>query len=333
MAIDHAIWIALRARDDHRVVIHSHDLQDSVDFELSRLVKGDGWSEYVKGVAHELQMAGLTLKGWDGVVMGDVPKGAGLSSSAALELATARAFATVSEFDWDPERMARLAQKAENEWVGVQCGIMDQMASAASLEGHALFLDCRTLEIQHVPLPEGSVVVVLDTSTRRGLVDSAYNERRAQCEAAARFFKVNALRDVSVSEFEAGEGRMANDAVMRRARHIITENQRVLDAVAAMRLGDVQRVGELLNLSHASLRDDFEVTNDALNRIVEAAQAQPACHGARMTGAGFGGCAVALVRRDSVEDFTAAVTAIYGGSTGLEPRIYPCQASAGANLQ
>ena len=333
MAIDRAVWIALRPREDRRVVVHSLDLQSSEDFDLDRLIKGEGWVEYLKGVAHELQSAGYELKGWEGVIMGDVPTGAGLSSSAALELATARSFAVVSGFEWDPPEMARLSQKAENEWVGVNCGIMDQMASAASRAGHALFLDCRTLETQHVPLPEKAVVVVLDTSTRRGLVGSAYNERRAQCEAAARFFNVSALRDVSVARFEQRKDQIRDAVVMRRARHIITEDQRVQDAMRAMRRDDVAHLGELLNASHASLRDDFEVTNMALNRIVEAAQVQPACYGARMTGAGFGGCAVALVRKDGVESFTGAVTTTYRGATGLEPRIYVCRPSPGASLE
>ncbi|MGE5250118.1 MAG: galactokinase, partial [Bacteroidota bacterium] len=217
MAIDRGIWIALRPRRDRRVHVVSEDFGSSASFDLSALRKGEGWIEYVKGVAHELIEAGYPVRGWEGVMMGDVPRGAGLSSSAALELATARAFASVSDFEWDPAGMASLAQRAENGWVGVMCGIMDQMASAASIAGHALFLDCRTLEIQHVPLPSEASVVVLDTSTRRGLVGSAYNERRAQCEAAARFFGVRALRDVSVEEFERRSGGMKDETVMRRA--------------------------------------------------------------------------------------------------------------------
>ncbi len=341
MAIDHAVWIALRSRDDDWVRVHSLDdkapfdpsLSLSADFKLSQLEKGVGWAEYLKGVAWALTEAGYTLRGWEGIILGDVPRGAGLSSSAAVELATARAFAAVSGFAWDAKLMAQLAQKAENQWVGVNCGIMDQMSSAASKAGHALFLDCRTLEIQHVPLPKDVAVVVLDTSTRRGLVASAYNERRAQCEAAARFFEVKALRDVSVAEFEKRKDEMKDDVVMRRARHIITENQRVLDAMEAMRMDDVVRLGKLFNASHASLRDDFEVSSDALNQIVEAAQAQSACYGARMTGAGFGGCAVALVRRDSVDAFAEAVGAAYKSRSGLEAMIYICQPSNGANVQ
>jgi galactokinase len=273
------------------------------------------------------------LTGWEGIMEGDVPEGAGLSSSAAVELAAARAFAATAGIPWDAAEMARLCQKAENGWVGVNSGIMDQMASAASQAGSALFIDCRTLATRHVPLPEGAVVMVLDTSTRRGLVGTAYNERRSQCEAAARFFGVPALRDVSVEEFERRKDEISYEPVMRRARHIIYENRRVLEAVEAMHTGDLPLLGELFNQSHLSLRDDFEVTNDALDQIVAAAQFQPSCYGARMTGAGFGGCAVALVEPDSVDAFSAEVTATYRRNTGLEARIYACRPAAGASVE
>lgn len=343
MAIDRAVWIALRPRADRRVALHSLDLGRSADFELDSLRReGAGWIEYVKGVANELQAEGFALRGWEGVMAGDVPRGAGLSSSAAVEMAAARAFAAVSGLAWDAVRIARIGQRAENNWVGVQCGIMDQAVSAAAKAGHALFLDCRTLEYKHVPLPKDAVAVVLDTSTRRGLVDSAYNERRSQCEQAARFFGVKALRDVSVEKFEEERGKKKeglDEIAWKRARHVVTENERVLQAVEAMRRDDPVTLGKLFNASHASLRDDFEVTNDALNWIVESAQAQSACYGARMTGAGFGGCAVALVRRDSAEAFANAVGAEYRlrlalseiEGSGLEAKIYVCQASEGAN--
>jgi galactokinase len=331
MAIDRAIWVAIRPRDDQQVQVRSLDYKKSVKFPLGDLIKGDGWVEYIKGVAYELQTDGFQLDGWEGVLGGDVPKGAGLSSSAALELATARAFAAVSGFVWEPTQMARIGQKAENRWVGVNCGIMDQMVSAAAQVGHALFLDCRSLEYEQVPLPQGVAVVVMDTSTRRGLVGSAYNERRAQCEAAAEFFGVPALRDVSLEKFNEKSSELEN-TVMRRARHVITENQRVLDAVAAMRAGDVHKLGNLFNESHTSMRDDFEITNEALNQIVEAAQAHPACFGARMTGGGFGGCAVALVDEERVETFTSAVVEAYHQSSGLNAQFYVCQPSQGASV-
>jgi galactokinase len=331
MAIDHAVWIALAPRTDSTVRIHSLDLQADAAFDLNSLAKGEGWIEYVKGVASELQKTGRKLRGFDAVMTGDVPRGAGLSSSAAVELATARAFAAVSGFEWDAVEMAAISQKAENRWVGVNCGIMDQMASAASKEGYALFLDCRTLEIQHAPLPEKTSVVILDTSTRRGLVDSAYNERRSQCEEAARWFEVKALRDVGVDQLKKGDGKLS-EVVMKRARHIVTENARVLEAVQVMKAGDVKRLGELFNASHASLRDDFEVTNEALNQIVECVQEQPSCHGARMTGAGFGGCAVALVKEENTPEFVDAVSSAYKHKSGLNASLYVCKPSAGADV-
>jgi galactokinase len=335
MAIDRAIWLALRPRSDDKIRIISLDLKTESAFELHSLTRGDGWIEYAKGVANELRKAGYQLNGFEAIMTGDVPRGAGLSSSAAVELAIARAFAAVSNFEWNAPKMARIAQKAENEWVGVNCGIMDQMASAACREGHALFLDCRSLEIQHAPLPKGVSVVILDTSTRRGLVESAYNERRSQCEEAARWFKVKALRDVSIDEFNAKiKSELGlSDVAMKRARHIITENARVLEAIEVMRNGNVKRLGELFNASHASLRDDFEVTNDALNIMVTCAQEQDGCYGARMTGAGFGGCAVALVDEKKAGAFTHALSAAYRHRSGMEASVYICKASAGASLE
>lgn len=334
MAIDRGVWIALRPRKDGKVRIFSLDLEAESAFELDSLRHGGDWIEYPKGVASELMKAGYQLKGFDAVMRGDVPRGAGLSSSAAVELAVARAFASVSDFEWDAPLMARIAQKAENEWVGVNCGIMDQMASAACKEGYALFLDCRSLEIQHAPLPKGVSIVILDTSTRRGLVDSAYNERRSQCEEAARWFGVKALRDVSVEEFQrkTKEENELSEVTIRRARHIVTENARVLEAIKVMKNENVKRLGELFNASHNSLRDDFEVTNDALNIMVECAREQSSCYGARMTGAGFGGCAVALVSEEKAGDFVQAVSAAYRQRSGLDANIYVCRASEGANV-
>ncbi|MBV6396664.1 MAG: Galactokinase [Anaerolineales bacterium] len=338
MAINHEVRIALRPRADRRVAVVSLDLNERSEFDLDSLERGTGWSEYLKGVAHELQVTGYRLRGWEGVLTGDVPRGAGLSSSAALEMATARAFAEVSGFAWDAMQMAQIGQRAESAWVGVHCGIMDQAVSAAAKAGYAFFLDCRSLEYKHIPLPKKVSVVTLDTSTRRGLVDSAYNERREQCERAARFFGVKALRDVSVEEFEEkGKLRIENrefldELAWKRARHVITENARVLQAVESMHNDDPVTLGKLFNESHASLCDDFEVTNDALNQIVEVAQRQPACYGARMTGAGFGGCAVALVRRESADEFAQAVGTEYRARSGMEAKVYVCQASEGASV-
>jgi galactokinase len=333
MAIDRAVWIALRPRDDARVEVHSLDFGETRGFTVADLgTAGDGWIEYVRGMAWALETDGAALRGWEGVTAGDVPIGAGLSSSAAMELATARAFAAVSSLDWDPARMALLAQKAENGWVGVQCGIMDQMISAAGRAGYALLIDCRSLDTRAVPLPSGTSVVILDTATRRGLVDSAYNDRRRDTTAAAAFLGVPALRDVTVEQFERRETEM--DPVMRRrARHVVTEDERTLRAVDALEHGDAAEVGRLMNQSHTSLRDDFEVSRAELDTIVDLAQAQPGCFGARMTGAGFGGCAVALVEAGAAARFAEEVASKYHAATGLEPKVYVCSASAGASIE
>jgi len=333
MAIERAVWIALRPRADGRVSVHSLDFGETAEFALEPLERGGpAWSEYLKATAWALAQAGHALGGWEGVMASDVPIGAGLSSSAALELATARAFAAVSGIDWDAGAMARLAQLAENRWVGVNCGIMDQMISAAGEEGHAVLIDCRSLKTRAVPLPRGTVVVILDTATRRGLVDSAYNERRRQCEAAAAFFGVPALRDVATGAFEEAAGGLDAETA-RRARHVVTENARTLVAAEAMRAGNAAALGELMNASHASLRDDFEVSSDALDAVVEIARSRSGCYGARMTGAGFGGCAVALVDRIRRHAFVRDVAAEYERRTGLVPQIYVTGASAGAELR
>jgi len=353
LAIDRAVWIALRRRDDRRVVVESADFPARGEFGLDDLAgeharRGEdarrpdqtlpekqaaavAWYEYLKGVAWTLQGAGYRLSGWEGVVGGDVPVGAGLSSSAALEMATARAFAAASDLPWDPARMARLAQKAENQWVGVNCGIMDQLISGCGKAGHAVLIDCRSLEIQQVPVPPETVVVVLDTATRRGLVESAYNQRRAQCEAAARVFGVRALRDVPLEDFQRRVAELDPETA-RRARHVITENERTLLAAAALRHGDASTAGRLMNQSHQSLRDDYEVSSPALDAMVEAAQAHPACYGARMTGAGFGGCAVALVQADAADDFSRFTAAEYTRRIGKVPSVYVCKPTDGADI-
>ncbi|MBL8153250.1 MAG: galactokinase [Anaerolineae bacterium] len=332
MAIDRAAWIALRPRADARVCVYSPYFEQAITFALDDLeTYRDGWIEYPRGVAWALTEAGHAITGWDGVLLSDVPVGAGLSSSAAVEMATARAFGVVSGFDWDAPTMAKLGQKVENHWIGVKSGIMDQMISASGRADHALLIDCRSLETQLVPLPAGTVVVVLDTATRRGLVDSAYNERRAQCETAARFFAVPALRDVTLAAFE-DRASLLDANTRRRARHVISENERTLRAAEVMRQGDAVLLGQLMNDSHTSLRDDFEVSSDALNTIVDCARREPGCYGARMTGAGFGGCAVALVQAEAAESFASAVSVTYRNSTGLQPNVYVCRATNGAEV-
>lgn len=332
LAIDRAAWIAARPRNDSYVTLYSLDFEQMAEFSLEEIVKRENlWVEYIQGVAWALQESGFALQGWDGVLVGDVPIGAGLSSSAAVELAAARTFCAVAGIDWDAPEMAKLCQRVENHWIGVNSGIMDQMISATGVADHAVLIDCRWLNLEAVPLPPGTAVIVMDTATRRELVTSAYNERRQQCETAAKFFNVPALRDVTLVQLEAVKD-LLDDLVYRRARHVVSENERTIAAANAMRAGDAVLLGQLMNESHASLRDDFEVTNDALNIIVECAREHEACIGARMTGGGFGGCAVALVRADAAVDFAAKVAASYEQRSGNQPAIYVCQATDGARI-
>ncbi|MCA9909063.1 MAG: galactokinase, partial [Anaerolineae bacterium] len=333
MAINRAIYLALRPREDRYVFVESIDYGDYVEFSLDEMVRGrhSQWAEYVKGMAWALEDAGSTLNGWEGVVAGDVPIGAGLSSSAAIEMATARAFNALGCVDWDPANIARLGQKTENQWIDVQSGIMDQMISAGAVEGSALLIDCRWLTLKPAPLPPDVSIVILDTATRRELTHSGYNERRMQCEAAARHFGVAALRDVTMSQFIAGSAGL--DALaLKRARHVISENARTLQAVAAMYAGDAAEFGRLMNDSHASMRDDFEITRREIDTMVEIAQEQTGCYGARMTGGGFGGCCVALVETAKAEAFSEAVTERYLRATNLTPALYVSSAAAGAEI-
>lgn len=328
LALGRGTYLALRRRDDTQVVAVSREKGEAT-FDLADLKRGDGWAEYLKGVAWALQEDGLTLSGWEGVLTSDVPAGAGLSSSAALELATMQAFSVVSGFPWEPKRMAKLAQRAENEWVGAMTGIMDQLISACGEAGSALLIDCRSLETTSVPVPAGTAVVVMDTATRHRHVDSGYNDRRRECEEAAAFFGVPALRDVSEAQFLAREAELL-EPIRRRARHIITENDRTEAAAKAMQEGDAEKLGQLMNESHISMRGDFEISSPELDAVVALAQTEAACYGARMTGGGFAGCAVALVREATLQTFTEQVAAAYKKATGLTPALYVCHGAAGA---
>jgi len=333
LAIDRAVWIALRPRPDRRVVVRSIDFDDSGEFLLDQLRPSEQrWLEYIKGVAWSLAEDGLALSGWEGIVTGDVPAGAGLSSSAALEVAAARAFAAAAAIPWDAKAMAVRCQRAENRWVGMNCGIMDQMISACGRAGHAVLIDCRSLELSPAPLPDDVSVVVLDTGTRRGLVDSQYNARRADCEAACAALGVKALRDATLQLLDERRASLSETA-FRRARHVISENERTVRAAEAMRSGDVDALGLMLGESHRSLRDDYEVSSPALDAIVDAATAHPACLGARMTGAGFGGCAVALVRSVEAADFARRTAARYRDQTGFDAVVHVCRATDGAAVE
>jgi galactokinase len=329
MAIDRAVWFAFRRRDDNRVFVHSLEQETPTDFFLKGLqYSGDGWSEYVKGMAAMLQKAGHELSGWEGVLSSDVPVGSGLSSSAALEMGTGCVFSQVSNFHFDGVEMARLGQKTENEWVGANTGIMDQMISANGKKDFALLIDCRDLSTELIPLPPSTAILIMDTMTRHSHTESGYNERRKSCEKAAAYFGVSHLRDVSYKQLKEAEPYL-DTITYRRARHVIKENQRVLDAVKAMKSQDVLLLGELMKASHASLRDEFEVTNGELDIMVKIAQSQLGCFGARMTGGGFGGCAVALVKANEAEEIARTVAEQYETATGLMPKIFVTSAAEG----
>ena len=330
IALNRATWIALSPHDSQEVHLKSLDFDESVTVPLHQKLNQDrGWQEYLKGVVNIMSREKMMLKGWHGVVAGDVPIGAGLSSSASLELALAKAFAVAGDWKWEPQKMARLCQKAENEWVGMNCGIMDQTISALGQKGHALFLDCRSLETKQVALPDSLDVAVMDTGTRHKLVDSAYNERRSQCEEAAAFFEVVALRDLSLEKLLASEKEL-DPLVFRRARHVVCENDRVLNFINALEGGMHEKAGQLMNESHASLRNDFEVSSEALDLITNCARQTPGCYGARMTGGGFGGCGVALVDSSKSKEFSEAMETGYKASGGKNGMIYICSASEGA---
>ncbi len=336
MAIEKAVWLALKPRADDLVEVHSLEQSSAARFELSSLERGEGWAEYLKGVAWALQQDGKTLSGWEGVLTSDVPLGAGLSSSAALELAALRAFAETSGFAWEPKSMARLAQRTENEWVGALTGIMDQLISACGEAGRALLIDCRSLETEAVPLPPETVVVVMDTATRHKHVESGYNDRRRECEEAAAFFGVAALRDVSQEDFDARAKGLADargETVRRRAAHVVSENARTLAAAEAMRRGDAAALGRLMDQSHLSMQGDFEISSDQLDLMVSLAQSHAACLGARMTGGGFAGCAVALVTEAGATAFASEVGARYEHQSGLTPALYLCEGAAGVSSE
>ena len=324
MAIDRATVIAASHRTDRRVVAVSEGFGESA-FSLDDLERSEpAWIEYVKGVAWAMGPA--SLAGWEGFIASDIPLGASLSSSAALEVGALRAFSALGGLDWDPVVAATLAQRAENDWVGMNSGIMDQLVCTSGSAGHALLIDCLDLSTTSVPIPAGVSVVILDTSTRRKLTESRYNDRRAECEAAAQLYEVDSLRDLRIGELPDGDGA---EVLVRRARHVVSENGRVLSAVEALSNGDVVSFGRLMNESHESLRDDFEVSSAELDSIVEAARAVEGCLGARMTGGGFAGCAVALVETSVVESFEASVAKGYSEATGLKPAVYVVHASNG----
>jgi galactokinase len=337
-AIDYHTLVAAQPRDDAWVRVVASDYGDRLDeFRLDAPIlpltgHADlGWANYVRGMVKALLDDGWPLRGAELAVAGNVPQGAGLSSSAALEVAVGQAFKTLQGLDdLSPTRLAQLAQIAENRFVGINCGIMDQLISARGAAGHALLIDCRSLDVQAVHLPDDIAVLIVHSRVKRGLVDSEYNTRRRQCEAAAAHYGVKALRDIDAARLLAGRGTL-DEIVYRRARHIVSENQRTLDAAQALAANDMAYMGRLMAESHASMRDDFEITVPAIDQLVEILQGVIGhAGGARMTGGGFGGCVVALLPGDKVQAAQAAVSAQYRAPGGAVATVYVCRPSAGA---
>ena len=338
LAIDRYVALAFAANDLDRLRIHSVDYGETQEVSLEdlRLPGGAAWHDYISGVFWVLKQEGHPVVGLDLVVAGTIPIGAGLSSSAALELGTARAVSASIDLAWEPKAMALVGQRAENEWVGMSCGIMDQIAVAAGEEGGALLLDCRSLDYRLVPIPDEALVVVMDTGTRRALVDGEYNERRASCESAVHFLQQNdpsirALRDVTPEILSESKEPM-DLVVYRRAQHVVEENERTTEMAEVLQSGDLERAGRLMNASHESLRDLYEVSSRELDLISQLAREHSACYGARMTGAGFGGCGVALIRVDRVENFTFDIEQAYKEQSGQTGSLYVCRPVGGTSL-
>jgi galactokinase len=303
--------------------------------ELDELTPGtpDGWAAYVAGVIWALREAGHDIPGARLAIASDVPIGAGLSSSAAIECAVLGALVDLAGVSLPAESWPRLAQRAENAYVGVPSGIMDQSASTLCREGHALFLDCRSLAVEHVPLdlrPQGMAVLVIDSKAPHRHTDGEYADRRRSCEQAARELGVSALRDVDLADLPKALEQLPDDTARRRVRHVVTEDQRVLDTVEVLRAGDVRAVGPLMTASHASMRDDYEITVPEIDAAVEAAN-DAGAYGARMTGGGFGGCVLALADTDRLDGVRAAVRDRYAKAGYHDPEFFVAVPSPGAH--
>ncbi len=330
IALPHAVWIAVSPVEAATVSLGSEGHTPAVFSLPAARPTARDWSAYAQGMAWALDPGGQATNGWAGSIASDVPVGAGLSSSAALMVAVGVVVSAMGTAA-GPEAIAAAAQRVENEIVGKPTGIMDQLISATAVEGHATLIDFRDLSRRPVPLIAGTTVVVLDTTTRRELVDSAYGQRRAACERVAAGLGVSSLRDVEPGQL-AGASDIVDPTDLRRARHVIDENRRTVEAAEAMGAGDAAAVGRLMDESHASLRDLFEVSSPALDQIVAAARSAPGCHGARMTGGGFAGCGVALVAEPRVDSFLAATAEAYQRSSGLRARLHLAPPAAGASI-
>jgi galactokinase len=335
-AINLSTFVTVWPREDRKLQIRSENFDDEIEFDLDEPnpAPRKHWSDYAVGVAVTLQRAGHRLRGARLEIRSEVPVGSGLSSSAAVEVATACALVANSNLTLDRGDLALLCQRAEDEFVGARVGIMDQFVSLFGQAQSALLLDCRSLEFWLLPLPDTVNLVICNTMVKHALASSAYNERRAQCEAGvqhlAQFLpNVKALRDVTLDELEQF-GRDLPEVVYRRCRHVITENARVLAAAKALEQHDLYRLGELMRGSHFSLRDDYEVSSSELDLMVELAFMSDGVYGARMTGGGFGGCTVNIVDVPYVEQVTSFIARQYEHITKLRPEIYVCEASNGA---
>ncbi|WNJ95122.1 galactokinase [Vibrio ruber] len=335
-AINYQTVVAAAKRDDNLVRVVSVDYDNAVDeFDISQEIifqPDKMWANYIRGVVKCLLARGYLLGGADMAVSGNVPQGAGLSSSAALEVVIGQTFKALFSLDISQAEIALNGQQAENEFVGCNCGIMDQMISAQGRANHAMLLDCRSLETEAVSMPEDMAVLIINSNKKRGLVDSEYNTRREQCETAARILGVKALRDVNIAQLNDRRSEL-DEVVAKRARHVITENERTLEAAKALRANDMQRMGKLMAESHASMRDDFEITVKEIDILVEMVKEVIGdAGGVRMTGGGFGGCIVALIPSRLVEPVTATVESRYEQETGLKESIYVCKATEGAGV-
>ena len=335
-ALDFSTWVKVSPLDQRKLKIFSDNFGEEIEVDLAdeNLAAREHWSDYPVGVAVTLERAGHHLRGARLQIRGEVPIGSGLSSSAAIEVATACALTANSDLKIDPRELALLCQRAENEFVGARVGIMDQFISLFGQANKALLLDCRSLEFRLLPLPDNVRLIICNTMVKHALASSAYNERRAQCEAGvkhlAKFLpNVSALRDVTIEQLEEHRHGL-DDVVYRRCRHVVTENARVLSAGDALERGDLEGFGELMAESHLSLRDDYEVSCKELDVMVEIAEKVEGVYGARMTGGGFGGCTVNLVADTHVEEFKERVSQEYERTTSLRPEIYICMAANGA---
>lgn len=333
-AIDYQTVISCAKRDDRQVRVIAVDYDNQQDiFSLDKPIMSlndQMWANYVRGVIKHLQKRNKNFGGVDMVISGDVPQGAGLSSSASLEVAVGTVIQQLYHLPLDGAEIALNGQEAENQFVGCNCGIMDQLISALGKKDHAMLLDCRTLGTRPVPMPKEIAVVIINSNFRRSLVGSEYNTRRQQCETGARFFSKDSLRDVDINQFKAVEHEM-DPEVAKRVRHVLTENARTQEAADALSKGDLARMGELMAQSHASMRDDFEITVPPIDMLVDIVKAAIGDKGGvRMTGGGFGGCVVALMPLELVDKVKAAVAQQYQAKSGIKETFYICKASAGA---